>query len=439
MKKNKKLVAVLSTAAFLTLGASFSSMAATGWVQNNGSWQYSDKDGSYVTDSWKKSGDTWYYLDDDGKMVTDTLIEDNGNYYAVDKKGAMVSNAWQELVDKDSDNESHWYYFQSSGKAKDNGFLTIGAERYHFTDSKMDEDWLQVDDNTYFLNKNHDGTYGSIVKGWAYVDDFDEEDDVTASEEGWYYFDSNGKMIKNTEKKINGYYYAFNEDGLMLDNWANFSKKSTASNSDTSKDPDSIYKYYKAEEGQRADKWVYLDDMSEDDGRESEEGWYFFKNGIPYSSTYKTTEIADGYGVAKINGKIYCFNESGKMVTGKVDSDDNTYFYFDDNSGAMKYGKVKITNSDDLDDGTYYFADKGSIGKKGETYTGIYKGYLYDNGSLVKAEDGAKYEKVTIGDKDYMVNESGKVTTSGTVKDDNGQKWQVTKNGEGNYAISKIE
>ncbi len=175
----------------------------------------------------------------------------------------------------------------------------------------------------------------------------------------------------------------------------------------------------------------------EDEGRETEEGWYYFKKGIPYSASYKTTEIADNYGVAKINSKVYCFDDLGKMVTGKVEGSDDNWFYFDPDSGAMKQGKVKITDDDDLDDGTYYFNDKGSLGEKGESKTGVVKGYLYDNGELVEAEDGMKYEKVTVGGKDYLVNESGKVKTSGTVKDGDDVKWTVTKDSNGDYIITR--
>ena len=439
MKKNSKLLMVLSTTALLSLGAAFTSMAATGWAKENNIWRYYNKDGSYATNEWKKSGDQWFYLDENGKMVTNQLIEDGGNYYGVDANGAMITNSWSELVDEDDDNESHWYYFQGTGKAKESGFLTIDGKRYHFTDSKMDEGWLQVDDDTYLLNKYHNGTFGAVSTGWQYVEDFDNDDDTSADEEGWYYFGTNGKMVTDEEKKINGKYYVFDDKGLMLDHWVEFTKGSTATSSDAA--PASIYKYYKTSDGDRQDGWVYLDDMNaDDDGKETEEGWYYFKKGIPYTSEYKTTEIADGYGVARINGKIYCFNEDGKMVTGKVEASDGTYFYFDEdeNNGSMKYGKVKIKDAEDLDDGTYYFNKNGSLGTKGASYTGVYKGYLYNNGEIVEAEDGMKYEKVTVDGKDYMVNESGKVVTSGTVKDDNDVKWSVSKDANGDYVIKQV-
>ena len=67
MRKQTKLVAVLSTAALLAIGASMTSFAAQGWAEEDGTWVYYDKNGDRVTDSWKKSGDNWFWLDDSGE------------------------------------------------------------------------------------------------------------------------------------------------------------------------------------------------------------------------------------------------------------------------------------------------------------------------------------------------------------------------------------
>ena len=58
MKKQTKLVAVLSTAALLAIGASMTSFAATGWAEEDGTWVYYNRDGERATDSWKKSETT---------------------------------------------------------------------------------------------------------------------------------------------------------------------------------------------------------------------------------------------------------------------------------------------------------------------------------------------------------------------------------------------
>ena len=52
MRKQTKLVAVLSAAALLAIGASMTSFAATGWTEENGEWVYYDRDGYQVTEAW---------------------------------------------------------------------------------------------------------------------------------------------------------------------------------------------------------------------------------------------------------------------------------------------------------------------------------------------------------------------------------------------------
>ena len=56
MRKQTKLVAVLSAAALLAMGASMTSFAA-GWEKDDaGVWHYYDSDDEMVTDEWKKDG-----------------------------------------------------------------------------------------------------------------------------------------------------------------------------------------------------------------------------------------------------------------------------------------------------------------------------------------------------------------------------------------------
>ena len=78
MRKQTKLVAVASAAALLAVGASMTSFAAAGWVEEDGQWFFYDRDGNRVENTWKKSGDNWYWLDSEegGAMAIDKLIED---------------------------------------------------------------------------------------------------------------------------------------------------------------------------------------------------------------------------------------------------------------------------------------------------------------------------------------------------------------------------
>ena len=75
MRKQTKLVAVLSAAALLAVGASMTSFA--GWEKDeDGIWHYYDSDDEMVTGEWRKDGSKWFYLDDDGNMATDAWVDD---------------------------------------------------------------------------------------------------------------------------------------------------------------------------------------------------------------------------------------------------------------------------------------------------------------------------------------------------------------------------
>ena len=164
MRKQTKLVAVLSAAALLALGASMTSFAASGWVEEDGTWVYYDRDGERVSDTWKRSGSNWFYLDDSGEMAVNTLITDSDNsdnVYYVDENGAMVTNRWVEIENDEYDGDdeysspTNWYYFQASGKAyKDRNvvdvasFKLINGKKYIFDeDGKMMWGWIDSDGN----------------------------------------------------------------------------------------------------------------------------------------------------------------------------------------------------------------------------------------------------------------------------------------------------
>ena len=132
MRKQTKLVAVLSAAALLAIGASMTSFAATGWQEENGAWVYYDRNGDQVTDQWAKSGNNWFYLNSDGEMATDELIDDGTNYYYVDSNGAMVANQWvavaNENAGEEDEPESYWYYLQKivkQNKAESSGDTSL--------------------------------------------------------------------------------------------------------------------------------------------------------------------------------------------------------------------------------------------------------------------------------------------------------------------------
>ena len=380
MKKQTKIVAVASAAAMLAIGASMTSFAATGWVEEDGQWYYYDKDGNRVEDEWKKSGDNWYWLDseENGAMATDKLVEDDDDTYYVDANGVMVKNTWVKVVNEDQDDdddpaEYRYYYMQNSGKAykaSDNSssvkFKTIDGKKYAFDeDGKMLYGWINKDDAslktedsdweeaTYYLGSWEDG---SLKTGWQKVNVYDEEEDDDY--DYWFNFKSNGEKRASVEdKKINGKHYRFDNRGVMVYTWG------LASGTEASASSAANWQYFNSpEDGARVTKGWFKVVAPMTDGTDNT-----FKNygDATFAKTNADDEsekwyYADGDGelyvgaIKKIKGKYYGFRpDDGKkgaaMLTGlcilQVDNNGNIQKVIDDDIGA--------DDVDDILDGKY--------------------------------------------------------------------------------------
>lgn len=415
MKKKNYALTLAMTIAF-SAGMMITSLA--GWKSQNGNWYYyNDSTGQMVRDDWVRSGDKWYYVDTNGVMKVNSLIDDT---YYVNGNGEMVMNTWMYLEDKWYQ-DAGWRYFGNNGKAYANGWKQINEVWYHFSNSIMDTNWLEEDGKTYYLGKS-----GAMTTGWRLL--ADREDDWG---EYWYYFGGNGKMYAGGEYTINGSVYVLDTHGRMKNGWVNTADYTSSTWGDLSTSKIDKLKYYKSG-GQRASGWQYLTSPDE-----AEESWYYFRDGRAYSPEYKTTKIGKGYGMAKIKGDTYCFDSKGRMVTGLVEVDGGKKFYFNPENGKMMTGRV-IVNDENHDNEVFYFTTTGSIGNKGDGITGVKDGCLYENGLLIRAEDGMRYEKVVVDGKEYVVNEQGKIKTSGTVTDADGVKYKITKRDDGTYKIEVL-
>ena len=455
MKKQTKLVAVLSTAALLAIGASMTSFAATGWAEEDGTWVYYDRNGDKVTDKWAKSGNNWYYLDSNGEMAVDTLIEDGDNYYYVDVNGVMAANQWVAIDNEDAGDddepEAYWYYFQANGKAMKNttnkvALKTINGKKYTFDDEgKMLYGWVndqnEHQDNTdgdafksadYYFGDENDG---AMTTGWLLTDvtyseatednykfigaAFNDDEDQSR----WFYFKSNGKKVKNTNddntlkgKTINGKKYAFDDNGAMVAEWSIdtvWASANTASRNNAKYSQQ--WKYFNSvEDGSRVTKgWFkvvaaeYLDlDRYNDD----EDAWYYADgSGNIYAGEFKT-----------IKGKKYAFRKDGRMVDGlkfinddfdvvKADNDDMPFDTEDDflqyapewvdddyklyYFGDSSDGAMKTGKTNiNLDGDSFNFYLEKSGSTKGAGYNGEKDSKLYLAGMMLKAGSDDKYQ-----------------------------------------------
>ena len=444
MRKQTKLVAVLSASALLAIGASMTSFAASPWVEENGTWVYYEKNGEKATEVWRKSGDKWYWLNEDGEMATDTLVEVDDDHYYVDANGAMVIGEWKEVPNEDYDGDDSdepmnwWYYFGSNGKAYKTGnsntlasFKTINGHKYIFDeDGKMLYGWIdqygvrQTGDTAwqngmYYCGDEHDGRQRN--NEWAYLDIVDtlfESTDINTSTRStfddenqtrWFWFLANGKKVIDKDNyNINGKRYSFDMDGRMNAEWA--TKRGTSSTAPNAAKGASandasytgLFRYY----GDPADgakvtrgffKVVpdeYLDTKDYNDSQERT--YYADRNGNLVASKIET-----------ISGKKYAFNAAGEMQTGLKainknssnvilsikSSDDSalpfdTYDLFKDNVNALRAAGYEL----------YFFGSDGvmrtgkqSVTIDGDNYTFLFNKSGSNKGAGKTGIDNQKY------------------------------------------------
>ena len=419
MRKQTKVVAVASAAALLAIGGAMTSFAAQGWVEEDGTWYYYDKDGNKVEDEWKKSGDNWFWLDSEegGAMATDKLVEDDDNTYYVDGNGVMVTNTWVKVVNEDQDDdddpaEYRYYYMQSSGKAYKAGdssnvkFKTIDGKKYAFDDDgKMLYGWVNEDDSTlssddsdwetatYYMGSWEDG---SLKTGWQKITVYDQDEDDDY--DYWFNFKSNGEKRTRTdnnakdkdiyEKKINGKYYGFDKRGVMTYEWTATTESdlSTISN------------------------WRYFN--SPEDGARSTKGW--FKVVAPDKdgddNTFKDYSNLENPTFAKgdaedENERWYYANSDGELYVGQIKKIKGKYYGFWPDDGekagrmltglcALKMSGSKIVDviDDDMDaDGLDDFMDK-----YGKASQGSQDVYLYYFGSNEDSDGALKTGSVSV-------------------------------------------
>ena len=204
------------------------------------------------------------------------------------------------------------------------------------------------------------------------VDQYEGDENTDPSEEtlqGWVSGDDGTRYyIDNTfvvgEKKIDGYWYYFNVNGVMATGWTVQEGR-----------PDRQY-YYDAD-GKIHYGWLTLDGktyyfhpvtgiMQKQCERKVDNKYYYFnadgvmatgwtvQEGRPDKRYYYDADGSMCYGEKKIDGHWYYFHPvTGVMMTGWVKHHNHTYYYNAD--GSMYYGEKKFNGH------WYYFRDVTGI------------------------------------------------------------------------------
>ena len=490
MRKQTKLVAVLSAAALFAIGASMTSFAATkGWTQEGDTWVYLNSSGERVTEEWKRSGNYYYWFDENGDMAKNQIVESNDNYYYVNEDGVRLANQWVSVENEDNDTvdgkevDVLWYYLGSTGRAyksNDPDMLKtslIDGKRYFFDENgRMVSGWTTTMDsaskeNTYYLGDENEGW---AYTNWQFLEIPEEIQGEYDVDEAWFHFQSNGKARKSTRAYISNAYYSFDDNGVMLDDWQRASETSVTTPWNVKlATPGQDKTFYNLETGNQGTGWVHT---YQDDDEGGDEKWFYLESNN-YNSVYNSNgkdafgngatatkyvsgelETTSSTSVAAkvIKGKTYLFNNKGEMLTGVYRFSDDIrcsggsklragIYYFNKKGGSAegRMEKGRTTIDYDGEDFTYYFTKDGRACQEE-----LNDGAIYDyRGVRVEAKDGNANQTYRItdlihsncalklGSKYYtdgtvIVSSTGKVRTGSVIIDD--VRYEIQ-----NYVVTK--
>lgn len=296
------------------------------------------------------------FLDADGNMidedVDDAWIE--ATYYCGAEADGARHSGWVEVfstnTDEYDDYDTIWIYFGSNGKKVTDTIKTINGVKYQFDENGvMVQEWyVASSSNATPSNATYFGDDGAQAKNeWVYTTAENDED----GEEHWYYFQSNGKMVTNDVKKINGKYYAFDEDGVMLTGFVAVDEKG--------KNPVAIG----AADEITAEDLMYLDSdymYFEEDGGSIEGQAYTGKEKIELEDDVYTIMFSNR-GVSKnaikqdgylyINGVLQTADEDGEYSYEAIEVEDGAYLI------VNKNGKILTKDHTDKESTKWIFED----------------------------------------------------------------------------------
>lgn len=181
---------------------------------------------------------------------------------------------------------------------------------------------LQITDRYVSDGKGQQKKDGTVVRGTKETVGWSNENKV------WYYRYPDGNLCRSKWENIEGHWYYFNAEGIMLTGWQNINEGD----------------YYLHSNGQMAVGWTKADGK-----------WYYFRTEGEYGHPGGTM-VKAGWRI--IGPYYYYFNDDGSLFTGWLLKDHKWYYLNTvDNSllGAMFTGWIK------RDDKTYFADSNGEM------------------------------------------------------------------------------
>lgn len=328
------------------------------------------------TKGWRDNG-TWYVYSSDGSYYCSQRASIEGSdgkyqYYYFNDEGYKINTPQTGWV-----NAGGWYYFEN-GDVVESELKTIGGATYYFDyNGKMVTSRFVTD----YKSGKYDSKLGHTVYDYYAVDANGVATKINTSKNDWVKAGDNwgyvqdGKLVERKFVEVNGKWYYFNYNGIMVKDGA-------------------VDAYSESEK--KYDLYLF-----DEDGALVTNDWYFKSNGTygdwyyagadgkAYAAEYdnKTGLLVEGTGWAKINGSWYFFNGSGQMYQNETASIKNrttgkseTYRF--DASGRMVTGWYNTADSFDTYNNWEYYDESGAA------FTGWLSDaagwYYVNNGNLLQ-------------------------------------------------------
>lgn len=256
------------------------------------------------------SGKT-YYFDPTTKKAVSGQLNLNGYWYGFSSDGIMQTgftkiadgrivyyNPQGRMMYGEQKINGAWYYFATNNGNMAKGFTKLkdGRTVYYNMAGQMQHGLTNINGASYyFADNNGDQQTGlKVINGKT------------------YYFAPT--MLKNAERRINGYWYYFKADGSMVTGFTKLSDGRTV--------------YYNSQ-----GHMLY--------GEQQINGaWYYFAT--------NNGDMAKGF-TRLADGRLVYYNTAGQMQHGLTNVN-GTYYYFADNNGDQQRGFKTINGK------VYYFA-----------------------------------------------------------------------------------
>ena len=378
-----------------------------GWTKKAGYYYYV-MNGQLIQGQVIKIGSSYYGFDGYGRMYEDTTFSSGYHYgsdgdrysneYRAKKGGALYVNSWYDYGYGD------WRYYGADGKAVW-GLVDISGTKYLFND----DGWLltnsavTVDGKNYVSNSS--GVATEIKEGWT-------------EKNGYYYYVTDGKLIKNQVIKSGSSYYGFDEYGRMYNN-------TSFEIYDRNK---GTYDYYRARSGGSLYVNSWYEDYDGDwryfgtDGKAVKglatiSGTKYLFNNYGWLMKYGaatidgTSYIANGSGVVSeaqagwnYKNGVYYYVKNGEVVRDEVIKIGSVYYGFDGYGRMYDNTIFEACYAEGEDDNWYYFRAKSGGALYVNTWYDDYGDWYY-YGASGKCARGV----VTVDGKSYLFNYSGRL------------------------------